>query len=217
VDRQRGYRLRKCRHRRRKGTFTPANLNAKFHRAIEHPFTTRALRAIFDDPAHFMVHDALPPCPHFGDEGAANHTRLAAACDQPGVELYVYGCSAFNDSAPRPQKYPARQSLEASEAVARRHGLAAERCVFAQQNPAVIDQGVFHNDVIAVGNRNVLLYHQEAFLDCDKMLQEIRSKLGETSLIPLCIRSDDLTAQEAVSSYLFNSQLVSLMTITWLW
>lgn len=190
--------------------FTPANLNAKFHRAIEHPFTTRVLRAIFDDPAHFMVHDALPPCPHFGDEGAANHTRLAAAFDQPGVELYVYGCSALHDSAPRPQKYPARQSLEASEAVARRHGLAAQRSVFAQQNPAVIDQGVFHNDVIAVGNRNVLLYHQEAFLDSDKVLQEIRSKLDKTTLIPLCIRSDDLTVQEAVGSYLFNSQLVSL-------
>lgn len=190
--------------------FTPANLNAKFHRAIEHPFTTRVLRAIFDDPAHFMVHDALPPCPHFGDEGAANHTRLAAAFDQPGVELYVYGCSALHDNAPRPQKYPARQSLEASEAVARRHGLAAQRRVFAQQNPAVIDQGVFHNDVIAVGNRNVLLYHQEAFLDSDKVLQEIRSKLDKTTLIPLCIRSDDLTVQEAVGSYLFNSQLVSL-------
>lgn len=190
--------------------FTPANLNAKFHRAIEHPFTTRVLRAIFDDPAHFMVHDALPPCPHFGDEGAANHTRLAAAFDQPGVELYVYGCSALHDNAPRPQKYPARQSLEASEAVARRHGLAAQRSVFAQQNPAVIDQGVFHNDVIAVGNRNVLLYHQEAFLDSDKVLQEIRSKLDKTTLIPLCIRSDDLTVQEAVGSYLFNSQLVSL-------
>lgn len=190
--------------------FTPANLNAKFHRAIEHPFTTRVLRTIFDDPAHFMVHDALPPCPHFGDEGAANHTRLAAAFDQPGVELYVYGCSALHDNAPRPQKYPARQSLEASEAVARRHGLAAQRRVFAQQNPAVIDQGVFHNDVIAVGNRNVLLYHQEAFLDSDKVLQEIRSKLDKTTLIPLCIRSDDLTVQEAVGSYLFNSQLVSL-------
>lgn len=190
--------------------FTPANLNAKFHRAIEHLFTTRVLRAIFNDPAHFMVHDALPPCPHFGDEGAANHTRLAAAFDQPGVELYVYGCSALHDNAPRPQRYPARQSLEASEAVARRHGLAAERSVFAQQNPAVIDQGVFHNDVIAVGNRNVLLYHQEAFLDSDKVLQEIRSKLDKTTLIPLCIRSDDLTVQEAVGSYLFNSQLVSL-------
>lgn len=190
--------------------FTPANLNAKFHRAIEHPSTTRALRAIFDNAAHFMVHEALPSCPHFGDEGAANHTRLAAACDQPGVELYVYGCSALNDSAPRPQKYPARQTLEASEAVARRHGLAPERCVFAQQNPAVIDQGVFHNDVIAVGNRNVLLYHEAAFLDSARVLKEIGKKLGDTELISLCIRSEDLTVEEAVGSYLFNSQLVTL-------
>lgn len=190
--------------------FTPANLNAKFHRAIEYPSTTRALRAIFADPAHFSVHDALPACPHFGDEGAANHTRLCAAYDQPGVELYVYGCSALDDSAPRPHKYPARQTLEASEAVARRHGLMSERCVFAQQNPAVIDQGVFHNDVIAVGNRNVLLYHEEAFLDAGRVVQEINSKLAGTSLIALCIRSADLAVEEAVSTYLFNSQLVSL-------
>jgi succinylarginine dihydrolase len=82
--------------------------------------------------------------------------------------------------------------------------------VFAQQNPAVIDKGVFHNDVIAVGNRNVLLYHEEAFLASDTVLQEIQAKLGETPLIPLCIRSDDLTVEEAVGSYLFNSQLVTL-------
>jgi succinylarginine dihydrolase len=35
--------------------------------------------------------------------------------------------------------------------------------VFASQNPDVIDQGVFHNDVIAVGNGNVLFYHEQAF------------------------------------------------------
>lgn len=190
--------------------FTPANLNAKFHRAIEYPSTTRALRAIFADPAHFAVHDALPSCPHFGDEGAANHTRLCVAYDQPGVELYVYGCSSLDDNAPRPQKYPARQTLAASEAVARRHGLASQRCVFAQQNPAVIDQGVFHNDVIAVGNRNVLLYHEEAFLESDRVVREIGSKLAGTSLIALCIRSADLTVAEAVTTYLFNSQLVSI-------
>ena len=193
--------------------FTPANLNAKYHRSIEHPSTMRALRAIFDDPAHFSVHDALPSCPHFGDEGAANHTRLCAAYDRPGVELYVYGCTSLDDNAARPEKYPARQTLEASEAVARRHGLVSERCVFAQQNPAVIDQGVFHNDVIAVGNRNVLLFHEEAFLDSDRILQELRSKLNggaEAPLIPLCIRSADLTVEEAVGTYLFNSQLVSL-------
>ncbi|STJ54793.1 N-succinylarginine dihydrolase [Escherichia coli] len=38
-----------------------------------------------------------------------------------------------------------------------------QQVIFAQQNPDVIDQGVFHNDVIAVSNRQVLFCHQQAF------------------------------------------------------
>ncbi|MCH8552705.1 MAG: N-succinylarginine dihydrolase [Natronospirillum sp.] len=189
---------------------TAANLNAKFHRSIEHPGTVRALKAIFQDPEQFQVHDALPANPHFGDEGAANHTRLCADYGQPGVELYVYGREAFNPSAPKPERYPARQTLEASAAVARLHTLTDAHVVMAQQNPKVIDQGVFHNDVIAVGNRNVLFYHEEAFLNTEAMLAEIDAKLQGADLIPVCIRNDQLTVEDAVNSYLFNSQLISL-------
>lgn len=189
---------------------TSANLNAKFHRAIEHPGTTRTLRALFADEQHFAVHDALPGNPHMGDEGAANHTRLCAGYGSPGVELYVYGMEAFNTRAPKPQRYPARQTREASMAVARLHGLSDTRVVMAQQNPAVIDQGVFHNDVIAVGNRNVLLYHEQAFLDTERVLTEIDQKLQGADLIPVCVRTDQVSVEDAVSSYLFNSQLISL-------
>ncbi len=66
------------------------------------------------------------------------------------------------------KKYPARQTLEASEAIARTHGLREQFTVFAQQNPDVIDQGVFHNDVIAVGNKNTLFCHQQAFFESRK-------------------------------------------------
>ncbi|MDI5817573.1 N-succinylarginine dihydrolase, partial [Salmonella enterica subsp. enterica serovar Cerro] len=38
-----------------------------------------------------------------------------------------------------------------------------QQVIFAQQNPEVIDQGVFHNDVIAVSNRQVLFCHEAAF------------------------------------------------------
>jgi succinylarginine dihydrolase len=51
----------------------------------------------------------------------------------------------------------------ASQAVARNHGLHSKQVVFAQQNPDAIDAGVFHNDVISVGNQNVLLCHEMAF------------------------------------------------------
>lgn len=189
---------------------TTANLNAKLHRTIEGPGTTRALRAIFANPDHFCIHDALPNTPHLGDEGAANHTRLCAGFGDPGVELFVYGQQAFSPDAPKPARFPARQSLDASLAVARLHGLKPERVVLAQQNPAVIDQGVFHNDVIAVGNRNVLLYHEEAFLNTEAVLDEIREKLTGAELIPLCVRSEHVSVADAVSTYLFNSQLVSL-------
>lgn len=62
-----------------------------------------------------------------------------------------------------PQKYPARQTLEASQAVARLHGLTDSNTVFVQKNADVIDQGVFHNDVIAVGNQNVLFSMNKHF------------------------------------------------------
>src|SRR5690606_15016054 len=95
--------------------FTAANLNAKFHRSIEHPTTTRMLQGIFADKRYFAHHDALAPVSFFGNEGAANHTRFCGAYDAPGVELFVYGQAAFDNSAPRPQRFPARQTLEASQ------------------------------------------------------------------------------------------------------
>lgn len=189
---------------------TTANLNAKFHRSIEGPGTTRALRAIFSDEQYFAVHDPLPANPHMGDEGAANHTRLCAGYGDPGVELFVYGQEAFNPTAPKPARYPARQTLEASAAITRLHGLQSAHVVMAQQNPDVIDQGVFHNDVIAVGNRNVLLYHEQAFLNTDAVLAEIDDKLQGADLIPVVVRTEDMSVEDAVTSYLFNSQLVSL-------
>src|SRR6266481_3262575 len=89
--------------------FTPANLVAHFHRSLEAATTTRALRAVFADEARFAVHDPLPAAPQFGDEGAANHTRFAPTADQPGVEMFVYGRSAFG-GGPAPRQYPARQT-----------------------------------------------------------------------------------------------------------
>ena len=188
--------------------FTAANLNNKFHRSIEHVQTSRTLRAIFRDDKYFAHHAALPPCPQFGDEGAANHTRFCTRYGERGVEFFVYGASGFDLAAPRPAKFPARQTLEASRAVARLHGLAEEQVVFAQQNPHVIDAGVFHNDVIAVGNGNVLFCHESAFVDQQKVLAEIAAKLGDT-FTAVQVAATDVSLEDAVQSYLFNSQLLS--------
>lgn len=191
--------------------FTAANLNCKFHRSIEHPTTSRVLQAMFADPAHFAHHEALPAVAQFGDEGAANHTRLCRGYGEAGVEFFVYGRSAFDARVPAPQKYPARQTLEASQAVARLHGLSEQGVVFAQQNPAVIDQGVFHNDVIAVGNGELLFHHQDAFLDSDRVLAELQTKLAARGgrLQAISVPRADVSVDDAVRTYLFNSQLLT--------
>ncbi|GAA5180924.1 N-succinylarginine dihydrolase [Niveibacterium umoris] len=188
--------------------FTPANLNNKFHRSIEHPTTGRILGAIFSDPAHFAHHPALPDCAQFGDEGAANHTRLCGDYGAPGVELFVYGRAAFA-SEPAPKRYPARQTREACEAIAHLHGLAPERTVIALQNPEVIDAGVFHNDVIAVGNRDVLFFHELAFHDKARLLADVQRGLGDTALRAVEVPAAEVSVADAVSTYLFNSQLLA--------
>ena len=189
--------------------FTPANLSAKFHRSIEHVVTGRALKSIFADDAWFAHHPALPSVSQFGDEGAANHTRLCGGYGEPGVELFVYGQIAFNEQAPAPKLYPARQTLEASQAIARLHGLKDSHVVFAQQNPEAIDAGVFHNDVIAVGNGNALFYHELAFLDEETVLADIRSRLTGAELEAVRVTSEQVPLEDAVASYLFNSQLLN--------
>lgn len=191
--------------------FTVANLNSKLHRSYEHTQTARALRSIFRDGTRFAVHDALPATPAFGDEGAANHTRLCATHGAAGVEMFVYGRAEFDAGVVAPQRFPARQTLEASQAVARLHGLQPQRTVYVQQDPAVIDQGVFHNDVIAVGNGNVLFYHQQAFFDESAAISALQHALADAGarLQPIRVDSAQVPVADAVASYLFNSQLLS--------
>lgn len=190
--------------------FTPANLAAKLHRAIEHDETRRSLGAIFADEAHFQIHHALPGTPALGDEGAANHTRFARTYGEAGVEFFVYGRSEYG-AGPQPRRYPARQTLEASRAVARLHGLDADATVFAQQSPDVIDAGVFHNDVIAVGNLTTLFCHEQAFVDQHTVYEALRARLDArgAAFTALEVPADEVSVEDAVTSYLFNSQLLS--------
>ena len=191
--------------------FTPANLTNKFHRSLEPLTTGNILKAMFRNPEHFAHHSHLPDNDHFGDEGAANHTRLCSAYGKRGVELFVFGRYAFDSSKPAPKRFPARHTLEACEAVARLHGLSDEHVVYMQQHPDVIDQGVFHNDVIAVGNQNVLFYHQQAFVDSQAKLAELRRKFGDDSQLHLIeVLDNEVSVAEAVKTYLFNTQVITL-------
>lgn len=190
--------------------FTAANLNNKFHRSIEHQTTSRILQAMFNHDVYFAHHEALPEAALFGDEGAANHNRLGGAYDQAGIQVFVYGQQQLGGTV-APKKFPARQTREASEAIARLHGLHADRTVFVQQNPEVIDQGVFHNDVIAVSNQQVLFHHQQAFLNQSQALAEIREKMAAIGqdFVAIEVPEQRVSVQDAVSTYLFNSQILT--------
>jgi succinylarginine dihydrolase len=188
--------------------FTPANLVSHFHRSLEAPTTTRVLRAIFNDAEKFVVHEPLPAAAQFGDEGAANHMRFEAGAATPGIELFVYGRVALDANAAAPQRYPARQTREASEAIARRHGLDPGRTLFAQQNPAAIDAGAFHNDVVAIASGAVLFCHEHAFVSREALFTSLQSSVGPT-FAPIVVRESELSLDRAVATYLFNSQLIT--------
>jgi succinylarginine dihydrolase len=179
---------------------TAANLVTMPHRSQEWPDTARQLRLAFADSTAFAVHDAVPPC--FGDEGAANHMRMCASHDAPGLEIFVYGTTGG--------AFPARQHEQASRAVARLHGLDAERCLFVEQSPEAIAAGAFHNDVVAVANERVLFTHEQAFADPEGTYAAIRSRLPEAEIV--VVPASVVSLQDAVRSYLFNAQLLTLPT-----
>lgn len=177
---------------------TAANLVTMPHRSQEWPDTVRQLRVAFANSAAFAVHDAVPPC--FGDEGAANHMRMCAHHDAPGLEIFVYGTTGG--------AFPARQHEQASRAVARLHGLDPARCLFVEQSPDAIAAGAFHNDVVAVANERVLFTHEQAFADPDGTYAAIREKLPEAEIV--VVPASVVSLGDAIRSYLFNAQLLTL-------
>lgn len=206
----------------------PANLVAQFHRSLEPPTTLRIFREIFPEGSRFCVHDPLPAAFDLADEGAANHMRLGPSLDAPGIHVFVYGrapgressnpaavgpptdisgAPQFRRAIPGAMRQIPRQSLAASQAVARKFGLPPERAVFVRQSPEAIDAGVFHNDVIALSHGSLLLYHQRAYLGISAFIDRLQNFLGD-QLHLRCIHDGELSLDEAVASYFFNSQLI---------
>ena len=180
---------------------TVANLVTMAHRSHEWPETLAQLRLAFADPA-FAVHEPLPA--PFGDEGAANHMRLCEHHGAPGIEIFVYGESGG--------PYPARQRREASDAVARAHRLDPTRTIFVQQSVAAIAAGAFHNDVVAVANERVLFAHELAFEDKVGLYADIARIAPWAEIVE--VPADRVNLADAISSYLFNAQLVTLPDAT---
>ena len=187
---------------------TPANLSSHFHRALEAETTTRVLRTIFADGSRFVVHDPVPFAT-FGDEGAANHCRLAASHGERGIEVFIYGRSAF--AKIEGGGFIARQAMEASHIVATQHQLwTGGGALLAQQGRTAIEAGAFHNDVVTVSNGNVLMFHADAFEQKDALVEGLKRAGGQRGFEPVLLEATELSLDEAVKSYLFNSQIVTL-------
>ncbi|PZU60161.1 MAG: succinylarginine dihydrolase [Sphingobium sp.] len=177
---------------------TVANLVTMPHRSHEWTHTLRQLRVAFADQRHFAVHAPIPA--PFGDEGAANHMRLAPDHGAKGVEVFVYGRAGG--------PFPARQHVEASKAVARFHGLDPEAVLFVEQSEEAIAAGAFHNDVVAVANETILFAHEHAFADKDGFYTALRARLPQVEIVE--VPGDVVSLPDAIASYLFNAQLVTL-------
>lgn len=174
---------------------TVANLVTMPHRSHEWPETLAQLQLAFANPA-FAVHGPVPA--PFGDEGAANHMRLASKHDAPGVEVFVYGESGG--------PFPARQHIEASAALARSHGVT--RALFMRQSDEAIAAGAFHNDVVAVANGRVLFAHEHAFADKARFYADLRAAMPEVEIVE--VPANRVSLEDTIRSYLFNAQLVTL-------
>lgn len=186
----------------------PANLASQFHRSLEVEYTRDNLRAIFSDTAIFDVSEPLPIHDVLGDEGAANHTRFFGA-NGDGLHFFVYGADGTEPEGAL--RFPARQTLSASKAVARIGSVTGEQVVFAKQSARAINAGVFHNDVIAVGYGDTLFCHECALEEHETTYSELReafTRVSNSQLQIVEVPESQVSLEDAVRSYLFNSQLL---------
>lgn len=181
----------------------PANLHYQFHRSLEAIATMATLQKMLGDIA--TMHTPLPGHVQFGDEGAANHMRFAPEHGEPGVHLFAYG----TDGKSGPKKNPARQTRVTSEALARLLQIRPDRVVFAQKSPEAIDAGVFHNDVISTNNGLVWLLHEAAYTDTKRVVDDVQQAVRGDLYVAMA-KTKDLSLDDVVHSYVFNSQIVTL-------
>ncbi len=175
-----------------------ANLLTMAHRSHEWYGTLAQLKLAFADENVFAVHPPVPP--PFGDEGAANFMRLCLSHGEAGIEIFVYGKAGG--------PFPARQQIESSKAIARAHCLDPARTLFVQQSEIAIAAGAFHNDVVAVANERVLFTHEQAFEFPEATYADIKRLMPEAEIV--IVPADRVNLADAIQSYLFNAQLVTL-------
>lgn len=185
-------------------TMTVANLNSSVHRALEARETLADLRHCFP---FAKVAPAMRGGTAMRDEGAANHMRLGSGDAKAGLHVLVYG-----DQAPLPTKHFARQSRLLCRAVARSHGLPDENTFLLKQHPDAIDAGAFHNDVVAASHHGLMIFHEKAFYDATDSLNNMAERyqaIYDHKPTFIKVAEADLSLSDAISTYLFNSQILS--------
>jgi len=186
-----------------------ANLNSHLHREIESQHRLKLFREIFPHPSVFSIHPPLPSS-ELRDEGAANHTRF-----EGGYHLFVYGDPT--GSTPGFENIPRRQSLAAQKIIAHSAGLHHDKVLYLQQSDQALKAGVFHNDVAAVGFEHTYLCHEQAYhggLNDLEKLQTWYNINHDHSLNLEMVSKQDLSLDDTVASYLFNTQWLSLKNHT---
>ena len=187
----------------------PANLCSNLHRGQEATERRDQLRDMFCHLNDAQMHEPLPSLTALRDEGAANHMRLCSRDGQKAIHVFVYGPSNELHST----RFIARQSELAARRVAGLLQLRDEECVFVQQSARAINAGVFHNDVIAMSNGNMMIYHEHAFENSDHVVETIQHRFNaktSEAFAGIRVSESELSLEEAVRTYLFNSQLLSV-------
>ena len=137
-------------HRRRPRAFHAGKSRHRhFHRSLEAPTTTAVLRAIFADAAHFVGARSVACRAAVRRRRRGQSHAIRGRFERARRRVLRLRQTRHRRRHRARTRFPARQTREAFAAIARRHGLAPARTVFAQQNPVAIDAGVFHNDVIS--------------------------------------------------------------------
>ncbi len=183
---------------------TIANLSSSLHRSIEPLTTLSDLRSLM--PPDVMILGPLSGGKPMRDEGAANHMRLFGDDPARSLEVFVYG-----DQDPSPRTFTARQTRASCETISRLHRLSDDRVCLVKQNPDAIDAGAFHNDVVAMSHCGSLIHHQDAFYDSDDSMNRLEqqfSRQADCQLTRIEVPRKILSMKDAISTYLFNSQIV---------
>lgn len=162
---------------------TPANLLTMRHRHQELEETAFTLKNIFYQENYFTHHFPVT----MPDEGAANHMSIKGY--DKIYDIFVY--------SPTKAVYPARQSLFSSQEIARNH--ECHNPIFLEQSIEAVNQGAFHNDVVAISHDNFIIYHEYAFSD-DTLLP--------SDILKIKIPNMMLNLQEAIKTYLFNMRII---------